>query len=250
MPTFVADSRAAAEQVLADEIVTLLRARPGAVLGLATGSSPVGVYRALCDSHANGIVSFADVTTFNLDEYLGLPDGHPHTFRRWMMEHLFEHVQPGRAFLPEHHGTSATVDATAAAYERAIGKAGGLDLQVLGIGLNGHIGFNEPGSTRDSRTRVVELHPETRTGAVRTFGDIDRVPTHAISMGVATILDARCVRVLAFGRDKADIVRRTLLDPVSADCPATFMRGHPDVKLYLDVEAAALVDDAAARPRV
>ncbi|MBL8859763.1 MAG: glucosamine-6-phosphate deaminase [Planctomycetes bacterium] len=245
MPTFVVDSRAEAEHVLAGEIADLLRARPEAVLGLATGNSPIGVYRDLCALHAAGEVSFARATTFNLDEYLGLQDGDPRTFRRWMQTHLFDHVQPRSTNLPECHAPLASADAVAVRYEQALQAAGGIDLQVLGIGLNGHIGFNEPGSTRTSRTRVVELDQRTRKHAVRVFGDLAQVPTQAITMGVASILDARRLRVLAFGAEKAEIVRRTLFDPISAECPATFLRGHHDVKLYLDAAAAELIEDSA-----
>src|SRR5262249_47444260 len=128
--------------------------------------------------------------------------------------------------------------AEAARYEAAIHAAGGLDLMLLGIGRNGHIGFNEPGSPRDSRTRVVELHAETRDDAAATFGGLEHVPRRAITMGVATILDAQSVRVLAFGARKARILRRTLLDPISAAVPSTFLREHADVRIYADREAA------------
>lgn len=244
IPTFVVDTRAIAERVVADEIVALMRTRPTAVLGLATGDTPIGVYRELCAAHRAGGVSFARATTFNLDEYLDLDAGDGATFREWMQEQFFRHVDLARenAHLPE--SKPADPNLTAERYEAAITAQGGLDLQILGIGRNGHIGFNEPGSSRDSCTRVVRLHEVTRSDAVRAFGALARVPTRAITMGIATILDARRVRVLAFGARKKEIVRRTLLDPRSSACPSTFLRDHGDVKLFVDREAAALLHHA------
>jgi glucosamine-6-phosphate deaminase len=241
LATFVVESRAEAERAVAEEIVALLRANPSAVLGLATGNSPTGVYAELCAAAASGSVSFARATTYNLDEYLGLDAGHAGSFRRWMHERFFRHVAPQATHFPELCDTATPPAAVGEQYERAIRAGGGIDLQLLGIGRNGHIGFNEPGAPRDSRTRVVELHPLTRELAAGAFGGIDCVPRTAITMGVATILDAKRIRVLAFGAEKAEIVRRALHGDVTPDCPATFLREHRDVRLYLDRPAAALV---------
>lgn len=240
-PTFVVDARVDAERAVAAEIAELLRAKPTAVLGLATGTSPTGVYRELWAAAAAGTVSFARATTFNLDEYFGLEPGHACSFRRWMQERLFAHVGPKATYFPEvrEAGTSPVIACDR--FEQAIRASGGIDLQILGIGRNGHIGFNEPGAPRDSRTRLVELHPLTRELAASTFGGIERVPRTAITMGVATILDAKRIRVLAFGAEKAEIVKRTLQGDVSPDCPATFLREHGDVRLYLDRAAASLL---------
>lgn len=250
LPVLLAPDRSAAERVLAGEIVALLESRPSATLGLATGNSPIGVYRELCAAHAARRVSFASATTFNLDEYLDLPRGDPRSFRSWTQAQLVDAVRPARSRLPEVDPDHLDPRAVAEAYEREIRAAGGLDLVILGIGRNGHIAFNEPGSTRDSRTRVVELDALTRADAARTFGSIESVPRRAITMGIATILEARAIRVLAFGAEKAGIVRRTLEDPVSSAWPATFLRGHRDVRLYVDREAAGAIRDAAGLPRI
>lgn len=239
LPTFLVDSREEAERAVAAEIVELLHSYRGIVLGLATGRTPIGVYRELIRAHAAGAATFARSSSFNLDEFVGLEPGHPASFARWMQQHLFDHVdfRAGTHHLPRP--APGDEHACARAYEESIRRAGGIDLQILGIGRNGHIGFNEPGSERDTRTRAVELHADTRGDAAATFGGLDRVPVRAITMGVATILDARRIRVMAFGAEKAAIVRRTLLDPVSSACPATYLRGHHDAVLYVDGEAAA-----------
>lgn len=248
LPTFLVETREEAERVVADEIASLVRAKPEAVLGLATGNTPIGVYRELIQKCATRETSFARATTFNLDEYLDLPPGHAGSFRVWMQRTLFAHLDlaPERTNLPELDGAvsgnAIDAHAVAAHYESSIRAAGGLDLQILGIGRNGHIGFNEPGSSRDSRTRVVQLHATTREDAARSFGGIEAVPVRALTMGVATILDARRIRVLAFGAHKSAIVRRTLFDDVSSECPSTFLRGHADVALYVDREAASELD--------
>lgn len=249
LPTFVAARRDEAESALSAEIVELLRQEPDAVLGLATGNSPTGVYRELRAAHAEGRVSFERATTFNLDEYLGLGVGAHGSFRRTMEEQFLSFVRPSAAYLPELEHPTDDPRAVAEAYERALHAQGGLDLVILGLGQNGHIGFNEPGSSRESRTRVVELHPTTRAGAVRAFGSLAAVPTHAITMGIATILEARAIRVLAFGADKAEIVRRTLQDEIGPTWPATYLRLHPDVRLYVDEEAARDVVTRSATGR-
>jgi glucosamine-6-phosphate deaminase len=232
---FVVDAREEADRVVAEEIASLVRAQPASVLGLATGNTPIGVYRELIRLHRAGAASFARASTFNLDEFLELSGGHESSFRSWMHAHLFAHVDlaHARAHVPELGSASDERDACSR-YEQAITAAGGIDVQILGIGRNGHIGFNEPGSPRDSRTRAVELHPSTREDAAKAFGGLENVPKRALTMGVATILDARRIRVLAFGARKAEIVKRTLHDPVSSACPSTFLRGHRDVKLYVD----------------
>ncbi len=245
LPTFVVETREEAEREVVREIVELVRVRRGSVLGLPTGNTPIGVYRELIGAHRSGSLSFAQAHAFNLDEYLDIEADHPASFERWMESHLFANVDFDAA---RRHFPSTTnsrdADDVARKYESAIRAVGGLDLLLLGIGRNGHVGFNEPGSARDSRTRVVELHPMTRADATATFGTLDQVPTQAITMGVATMLDARRIRVLAFGEKKAAIVRDTLFEPQSSSCPATFLRGHPDVKLFVDAVAASALQRA------
>jgi len=233
-----------AARVVAREIAGLIRAHDaagrGTVLGLATGQTPIGVYAELVRMHRAEGLDFANVVTFNLDEYVGLGAGHPASFRRFMDERFFEHVNVPSGSIHVLDGDLAAVDvpASCADYEAAIAAAGGIDLQLLGIGRNGHVAFNEPGTGRDSRTRLVELAPGTRADAARFFEGQGATPHHAITMGIATVLAARRLRVLAFGAHKSSIVRRALVDPVGPDVPATFLREHRDVTFCLD-EAAA-----------
>jgi glucosamine-6-phosphate deaminase len=231
-------SREAACRALAREIADLVRAKPAAVLGLPTGSTPVPLYEELGRLHREQGLSFARATSFNLDEYLDLPAGDPRSFRAWMQEQLFARVDfgPQHTHVPRGEGDP---ELEARRYAAALAAAGGIDLQLLGIGRNGHIGFNEPGSARDSRTRVVLLAPETRADAAAAFGGEARVPARAITLGVADILEARAIRVLAFGKGKAGIVRRMLEGEVGPDCPASFLRGHADLRLLLDADAAS-----------
>lgn len=234
----VADRREG-ECVVADELEALLRAKPTAVLGLATGGTMTGLYAELATRHAAGRLSFACARGFNLDEYLGLSAHDPRSFAAYMRSALLEQVDfvAGAARVPR--GDAADHQAEARAWERDLVAAGGIDLQLLGIGRNGHIGFNEPGSCRESRTRVLELHTTTREDAAAAFGGLAQVPTHALTMGVATILDARRIVLLAFGRSKAAIVRRMLQSAPGADCPASFLQHHPNTLVVLDREAAA-----------
>ncbi len=195
------------------------------------------LYRELVRLHRAGELSFARARSFNLDEYVGLAAADPRSFRAWMQQQLFGEVDfvPGQVHIPRGDGEA---ELEARRYAAALAQAGGIDLQVLGVGRNGHIGFNEPGSTRDSRTRVVELAPETRADAAPSFGGLEHVPRCAITLGVAEILEARAIRVLAFGPAKAQIVRQMLAGEIGPDCPASFLRGHADLRLLLDAQAA------------
>jgi glucosamine-6-phosphate deaminase len=233
-------SPADAAREVAGEIAALIRERRAAgrmaVLCLPTGRTPLGVYDELVRMQRDEGLDFANVTTFNLDEFLGLPPEHPQSFRRYMRERFFARIglEPTHTWIPSGDVAPAQIAAHCAEYEREIADAGGLDYALLGIGRNGHIGFNEPGSVRDSRTREVRLHEVTRADAARAFGGLEFVPERAITMGVATILGARRVRVLAFGADKREILRRTLEDAPGPQVPATFLRGHSDVRLLAD----------------
>jgi glucosamine-6-phosphate deaminase len=234
----VVDRREKAEIALAREIVELVKERRRVVLGLATGGTPAGVYRELARLRAAERVDFGAVETFVLDEYLDLAPDHPQTFARWLRERV--HAPLGIA-LERTRGIpipTSGIEKACADYERAIRDAGGIDLQILGIGRNGHIAFNEPGSERASRTREVELHPWTREDAASAFGGLDAVPRRAITMGVATILEARKLRALAFGSRKKEIVQRTLEEPIGPAVPATFVREHRDLVFWIDREAA------------
>jgi glucosamine-6-phosphate deaminase len=243
--TTVVPDAATAERAVANEVCELVAEKPDAVLGLATGSTMVGVYAELVRRHDAGGLDLSRVTTFNLDEYLGLPSGSPQAYRAFMEEHLFGRtsMDPARAHVPDAVLARADMEGYCAGWERAIEDAGGLDLQLLGLGRNGHIAFNEPGSSQTSRTRQVELCSVTREDAAPTFGGVDRVPRAAITMGVATILAARRLRVLVFGTGKSTMLRRVLTDPVGPDVPGTYLRGHGDVEFWVDVAAAEGLDD-------
>src|SRR6059036_363445 len=230
---------------LADRIVAVVaRAtaeRERCVLGLATGSTPLGIYRELIRRHRAGEVDFARVVTFNLDEYYPMPPDSPHSYRRYMWENLFAHVniRPEQVHIPDGGVPRETFAEHCAAYERAIVEAGGIDFQMLGIGKSGHIGFDEPGSSADSRTRLVTLDTVTRKDASADFFGEDNVPREAITMGVATILEAREIALIATGEHKAAIVRRAVEGEASPDVAATFLQRHANATAYLDLAAAA-----------
>lgn len=228
-----------AAQRTADLIASIVAASDQTVLGLATGGTMEPVYDDLVTRHVAGDLSFAGVTTFNLDEYVGLPPLHPQSYHSTMRSLLFDHVDiaPERCHLPK--GDAADPMTEAERYEAAISEAGGIDLQLLGIGNNGHIGFNEPTSSLGARTRIKTLTRDTRAANARFFDDPDDVPRYAITMGPATIMDARQCVLLATGAAKADAVARMVEGPVGADCPATALQWHPKATIVLDPEAAS-----------
>jgi len=237
----VLSDRHAAETDLAARVAAQLRRKPDTVLGLATGNSMIGVYRALVEMHRNDGLSFSRATSFNLDEYCGLPAGHPASFASYMRDHFFAHVDmPAQsAHLPEEDGC--------AAYEAAIAEKG-IDLQILGIGRNGHIGFNEPGAAVTSRTRVVELALATRAANERDFPEGETVPTHAVTMGIATILSARSILLLATGEAKAKALAQALDGPITPHNPASFLRLHSDVAVICDSDAARFLSSPRENP--
>jgi len=217
----------------------VVRAKPAAVLGLATGSTPLGLYRELIRRHKEEGLDFSGITTFNLDEYVGLEASHPASYHRFMHENLFAeiNVAPERIHLPD--GMAADVNAFSREYEKKIRAAGGIDLQILGIGNDGHIGFNEPSSSLASRTRLKTLTQVTIEANKRFFNNIDEVPRHVITMGVGTIMEARICLLLAFGEKKAEAVRAMVEGPVTANCPASVLQLHPRVVVIADEAAAA-----------
>ncbi|MCP2262931.1 glucosamine-6-phosphate deaminase [Promicromonospora thailandica] len=222
----------------AGAVEELLRARPDAVLGLATGSSPLAVYDELARRHKDGL-SFSRARAFMLDEYVGLPADHPERYRNVIEKEIASRVDfaPGAVQGPD--GLADDLAAACAGYEAAIADAGGVDLQILGIGTDGHIAFNEPGSSLASRTRIKTLTRQTREDNARFFGgSVDDVPRHCLTQGLATIMEARHLVLLASGRAKAEAVHQLVEGPVSAMWPATIMQLHP--------HATVLVDDAAA----
>ena len=215
MNVIVAASYEEMSRVAADLLAQCVREKPGCVLGLATGTTPIGLYAELVKDHQAGKLSFADVTTFNLDEYCGLS--------------------------PEHDQSCADEQEASDAYESAIEEAGGIDIQLLGIGHNGHIGFNEPGEEFSKHTHTVHLTEMTREANSRLFDSIDEVPTSARTMGIGTIMRARKLLLVANGAGKARIVKQALEGPVTPQVPASILQFHPDVTVVLDPEAGALL---------
>lgn len=236
----VASDYAALCDLAAERIAALVQSKPNAVLGLATGSTPLGVYARLVQRYEDGQIDFSQVTCFNLDEYYPLSSESPHSYHFFMRQHLFRHVPCRRWFVPSGSpGTPEQIAQRCREYEAHIVDAGGIDLQLLGIGRTGHIGFNEPGSLPDSRTRMVTLDAMTREDAADSFGGLAHVPKQAVSMGIGTILEAREIMVLASGAAKAEIVREAFEGEETARVPASWLRPHPDVRLYLDQDAAS-----------
>ena len=218
----------------AELIASLLQSKPKAVLGLATGSSPVGIYNELIDMYNRGLVSFASASSFNLDEYVGLPVNHPESYRSFMNEKLFNHVDIKLENTHVPDGNAPDLDAECAHYEQLLNDHGPVDLQLLGIGHNGHIGFNEPGASLTGRTHVVNLKEETLKANARFFPSIEDVPKQAITMGVASILKAKQIVLIARGEDKAEIIRTALTGPITTECPASLLQCHPNVTVLLD----------------
>ena len=239
MQLIVTDAQQAAVRA-AGLYVDLLRRKPDAVLGLATGSTPLGLYARLAALYRAGELSFRRATSFNLDEYVGLPATHDQSYRYFMEHNLFSHVDlpAERTHVPSGLDVS---DAALAGYDAAIAAAGGIDLQLLGLGGNGHIGFNEPGTPFGLGTHVVELTARTRQDNARFFASLDEVPTHAATMGVKTVMHARAILLLAFGSAKAEAVRAALTGPVTEEVPASVLQLHPDVTVFCDEEAAKLL---------
>lgn len=224
------------------EVIQERRAAGGrAVLGLATGSTPIGIYRELIRLHREEGLDFSDVVTFNLDEYYPMAPESIHSLRRFMAENLFDHIniRPENIHIPRGDLPREAVPEHCRAYEAMIREAGGIDFQILGIGQTGHIGFNEPGSSIDSRTRIVALDTMTRRTAAQDFFGEDNVPIEAITMGVGTILEAREIALLATGEHKALIVRRSIEGDVDPSIAATYLQRHPNATFYLDEAAAA-----------
>jgi glucosamine-6-phosphate deaminase len=225
----------AAAAVVAD----LVNHKPNAVLGFATGSSPVGLYQELARLHHKEGLDFSKVTTFNLDEYVGLAGGHPQSYRRFMNEKLFNHINVPVQNTHVPSGTSTNHKAFCEWYEKQIRDAGGIDLQVLGIGSDGHVAFNEPGSSLGSRTRMVTLTEQTIEDNARFFKKKADVPRHAISMGVGTILEARKLLMVVNGKNKAPALAAAIEGPITSMITASALQLHPDAVVFVDEEAAA-----------
>ena len=228
----------------ADWVQALITDKPKAVLGLATGSTPIKLYEILVERYKNSVLSFADISTFNLDEYHGIAQDNVQSYRHFMQQHLFNHVDIAitNTYLP-----TCSVDQNprlqGLAYEDKIKLAGGIDLQILGIGANGHIGFNEPSSSLASRTRIKTLSLQTMNDNSRLFGKGEEQPTLAMTMGIASIMDARYVLLMATGQNKAQAVKEMISGAVSASCPASILQMHENAVILLDKDAASGLED-------
>lgn len=234
MEIIVQPTAEAATDIAANLIARLLREKPSAVLGLATGSTPLLLYRKLIALK----LDWRKVTTFNLDEYIGIPPEHPQSYHHFMRENLFRHVNIAEKNIHIPDGLAKNVPTFCERYEKQIRAAGGIDLQILGIGTDGHIGFNEPTSSLASRTRIKTLTRQTLKDNARFFGK-DKVPHHVITMGIGTILEARECLLLAFGNKKARTVAGAVEGPLTAMNPASALQLHPNTKIFLDAAAAS-----------
>jgi glucosamine-6-phosphate deaminase len=245
----IAPNAAAAADHAALLLIAALHGDGGTTLGLATGATMIPVYEALVAAYQADEVTFRDTITFNLDEYVGLGPDQPGSFHRFMRRHLFDHVDIAPALTHVPNGLAEDIAAEAARYEAEIEAAGGIELQILGIGANGHIGFNEPGSAFSSRTREVMLDEATRAANAGSFAG-RAVPERAITMGIATILEARCIVLLATGREKAAAIAAAIEGPLTTDCPASALRLHRDVHVICDEAAAGKLSPVIASQRI
>lgn len=235
------DSESASRRA-AKFVAALIRKRPNCVLGLATGSTPLALYRELIRMHKEDGLDFSQVTTFNLDEYVGLPSIHPQSYRQFMQLNLFDHINVTLTNTNVPDGRALDFEAHCRQYEQRIQEAGGIDLQILGIGNDGHIAFNEPGSSLGSRTRLKTLTSETIRDNARFFGGPDKVPHLAVTMGVGTILESKRCLLLAFGVHKATAVRQTVEGPVTAQVTASALQLHREVIAIFDEAAASQLE--------
>jgi glucosamine-6-phosphate deaminase len=240
MEIIIQPTKEAATTIAADLVARLIRNKPDAVLGLATGSTPELLYRKLVELN----LDWSRVRTFNLDEYIGLPEDHSQSYVTFMRENLFRHINIRRENVHIPDGNTSDIPGFCQAYEDKIRAVGGIDLQILGIGTDGHIGFNEPTSSLASRTRIKTLTQRTTQDNARFFGKVDDVPQHVITMGVGTIMEARKVFLLAFGESKAQAIAGAVEGPVTALNPASALQFHPATKVFLDSAAASRLSRA------
>ncbi|MFN3871917.1 MAG: glucosamine-6-phosphate deaminase [Ignavibacterium sp.] len=226
----------------AKQVASIIRKKPDCVIGFATGSTPLGLYKELIRMHKEEGLDFSKVVSFNLDEYVGLPPNHPESYHYFMWENLFKHINinPSNVHIPM--GMAEDIDAFCEWYEQKIIEHGGIDLQILGIGANGHIAFNEPGSSLGSRTRIKTLDEKTRMDNARFFNSMDEVPKYAITMGVGTIMEAKKLLLLANGIKKADAIKATVEGPIMAKYPATIVQLHRYATVIVDKEAASKLE--------
>ena len=237
MVVHVFDQASQVAEAAAAVFTAQLLEKPDSVLGLATGSTPVDTYAELIRLHEHGVLDFSRATSFNLDEYVGLPPSHPESYIAFMKRNLFDRINLKRSYLP--NGMAGDLERECMNYEALIREAGGVDLQLLGIGNNGHIGFNEPGEAFTYSTNLTTLAQSTIDANKRFFDSIDQVPRQALSMGIGTIMEARSILLLALGEAKAQAVYQMIRGPITPQVPASILRGHARVTVMLDKAAAA-----------
>jgi len=239
MEVMICDTYQDMSRQAAREVADILNTKPNAVLGMATGSTPLGLYQELVRRHKEEGLDFSQVTTFNLDEYVGLNPQHSQSYHYFMHENFFKHVNIPKQNVYIPSGTTNNYRSFCDWYERRIKEVGGIDLQILGIGSDGHIAFNEPGSSLMSRTRLKTLAKQTIEDNARFFAKKEDVPVYAITMGVGTILEARQLLLLANGSKKANAVAQAVEGPVTSMITASVLQLHPDALVYVDADAAA-----------
>ncbi len=227
-------------RLIAEEFIKQVNAKPNSVLGLATGTSPLGVYANLVKANKEGRVSFKQVATFNLDEYIGLEGTHNQSYRYFMNDNLFNHIDIDKNRTHVLKGVG-DFEAYMRQYDDEIASFGGIDLQILGIGSDGHIAFNEPGTPFDSLTHIAELTESTIKDNSRLFNDISEVPTRAVTMGLKSIMNARKIVLIATGKNKAKAIKDLLTGPKTEEVPCSILQDHPDCTIYVDEEAYSLV---------
>ena len=236
------DAQSIAEYT-ADQIQKLIKRKPECVLGLATGSTPVPTYREMIKRYEQGKLDFSQVKTYNLDEYLGLPKENSQSFYYFMWENLFSKINILKENTHLPSGTEADMESYCKVYEKQVEQSGGIDLHLLGIGNNGHIGFNEPEENFSQHVHIVSLTQETIQANKRFFENVQQVPRKAITMGIETIMKAEKIILIATGKAKAKAVYDTISGPVTPWCPASILQRHKDAEILLDLEAAALLKD-------
>ena len=226
--------------LIAEDFINVIKNKPNAVLGLATGTSPLKVYADLIEANREGRVSFKDITTFNLDEYVGLEGTHPQSYRYFMNDNLFDHIDIDKKRTNVLLGVG-DYESFMKKYDGMIEDAGGIDIQILGIGSDGHIAFNEPGTPFDSLTHETPLTEQTIVDNSRLFNDISEVPTRAVTMGLKSIMNARKIVLIATGKNKAKAVYGLIKGEITEDMPCSILQRHPDVTVYCDEDAYSLV---------
>ena len=228
-------------KLAAENVANLVKVKPHAVLGLPTGSTPIGMYKELISMYRYGILSFRDITTFNLDEYEGLDKSSPNSYYKFMLDNFYDHTDIAKDKTNIPDGKATDIYKICIDYEEKIKKADGIDLMVLGLGNNGHIGFNEPADHFPGITHRVKLHKETIKANSRFFNSIDEVPKYAITMGIRSIMHCKKIMLLASGKAKAEAIKKALKEPVTAKVPASVLQLHQDLTVIIDEEAASLL---------